>query len=270
MGGHEPGAGAMTGVALSEPTWWQEPFEVPTEAALERHGAEIRVLVLGEVTAFVDGQRVGLGGLLPATPAPWSLTLPGVPALFDTALQGVMVVDPALTFAATNAVLLRFVPLPAPAIANVLPRAAVQGELVTITGNNLLAGLQATLAGQPLPLTIVSPQQATFVMPPGVPCDAPLLLANLGGAAAATTMNPTPVLTSVSPSSGTRLGGTTVVIVGQNLVGTQATIGGVPITVTTQTASVILGSTPPGAPGPAVLRVAHPNGCQALGTFTYL
>ena len=55
----------MTGVALSEPTWWQEPFEVPTEAALERHGAEIRVRVLGEVTAFVDGQRVGLGGLLP-------------------------------------------------------------------------------------------------------------------------------------------------------------------------------------------------------------
>jgi hypothetical protein len=219
---------------------------------------------------FVLADTFGLGGLLPATSAPWSLTLPGVPALFDAALQGVMVVDPALTFAVTNAVLLRFVPLPSPTIANVQPRAAVAGQLVTITGNNLLAGLQATLAGQPLPVTIVSPQQATFVMPPGVPCNAPLLLANLGGAAAATTVNPTPVLTSVSPSSGTRLGGTTVVIVGQNLVGTQATIGGVPITVTTQTASVIIGTTPPGAVGPAVLRVAHPNGCQATGTFTYL
>jgi hypothetical protein len=40
--------------------------------------------------------------------------------------------------------------------------------------------------------------------------------------------------------------------------------------VTTQTASVIIGTTPPGAVGPAVLRVAHPNGCQATGTFTYL
>ena len=40
--------------------------------------------------------------------------------------------------------------------------------------------------------------------------------------------------------------------------------------VTTQTASVIIGTTPPGAVGPAVLRVAHPNGCQVTGTFTYL
>lgn len=219
---------------------------------------------------FVLADTFGLGGLLPATSAPWSLTLPGVPALFDAALQGVMVVDPALTFAATNAVLLRFVPLPTPTITNVQPRAAVSGQLVTITGNNLLPGLQATLAGQPLSVTVVSPQQATFVMPPGVPCNAALLLANPGSPATTTMVNPTPVLTSVSPSSGTRFGGTTVVIVGQNLLGAQPTINGTPLTVTAQTATAIVATTPPGVVGPAVLRVTHPNGCQAQGTFTYL
>lgn len=211
-----------------------------------------------------------LGGLLPASAAPWSVPFPGVPALLDVGLQGVMVVDPALTFAATNAVLLRIVALPAPTIANVVPRSALPGQLVTVTGTNLLAGVQAALAGQALALNAPTTTQATFVMPAGVPCDAPLLLANLGGSAVATTMNPTPVVTTVSPSGGTRLGGTTVVIVGQNLAGAQVTIGGAPLVVTTQTANAIVGTTPAGAPGPAVLRVLQPTGCQATSTFTYL
>jgi hypothetical protein len=96
------------------------------------------------------------------------------------------------------------------------------------------------------------------------------VLANPGSPATTTTVNPTPVLNTVSPSSGTFVGGTTVVIIGQNLVGTQPTINGTPLTVTAQTATAIVATTPPGVVGPAVLRVTHPNGCQATGTFTYL
>lgn len=55
----------MTAIALHEPTWWQEPFEVPAPPAVERHAADVSIHVLGEVTAFVAGQRVDLGGLLP-------------------------------------------------------------------------------------------------------------------------------------------------------------------------------------------------------------
>lgn len=65
MGEHERGSGATTTVVAAEPTWWQEPFEVPAPPAVERHGADVRIDVLGEVTAFVDGERVNLGGLLP-------------------------------------------------------------------------------------------------------------------------------------------------------------------------------------------------------------
>ena len=212
----------------------------------------------------------GLGGLLPATAAPWSVTLPGVPAIFDATLQGLMIVDQAATLAATNAVLLRFVPLPAPTITNVLPNTPVAGQTVSITGNAFLAGMQLTLAGNPVPLTVITPMQATFTMPTGVPCDAPLVLTNQGGASTQTTLNASPLVTSLTPNSGTRLGGTTVVIVGQNLAGANVTVGGAPLQVTTQTATGIVGRTPPGAPGAAILRIAQPTGCQATTTFTYL
>ncbi|MBL9076212.1 MAG: DUF1028 domain-containing protein [Planctomycetes bacterium] len=218
---------------------------------------------------LVLADTFGLGGLLPAVPAPWSLNLPGVPAVFDAVLQAVMVSDAAATFAATNAVLLRFVPLPAPVITQVLPIAAVAGQTVTVTGTNFVSGMQATLAGSPLALGPVAPVQTSFVMPPGVPCDAPLVLVNPGSGPAQRVVNPTPLVTSVQPASGTRFGGTTVVLVGQNLLGTTVTFGGVPLQVVAQTATTIVGTTPAGAPGAAAVQVVHPNGCQSAATFTY-
>ena len=212
----------------------------------------------------------GLGSLVPAGSAPWTLPIPGIPLLFDCSLQGLMITDPALTITATNAVMLRMVPLPPPAITSALPIAAATGQQVTVMGSNFLPGISTMVAGTPVPNTLVSPTQLTFTMPAGVPCDAPLSIANLGSAAAQTPINATPVITSMPLTSGTQNGGATFLVLGQKLLGATVTIGGAPITVSTHTSTTIIGTTPPGAPGPAQVIVSNPNGCQVTGTYTYL
>lgn len=212
----------------------------------------------------------GLGGVIFASPAPWSVPIPGVLALLDVALQGVMVVDAQAKFAATNAVLLRLQALPAPTISAVSPPSPVPGQLATVVGTNFLAGIQLSIAGNPVAANVLSPTQLQFTMPNGVPCDAPLVVTNLGGPAAQRVINGTPVITNMPYTSGPAAGGTFFLIVGQNMLGTTVTFNGVPMNVQTQSTTAVIGTTPPGTPGPAMVLVRNPNGCQTTTTFTYL
>ena len=212
----------------------------------------------------------GLGGSIYTPGAPWSLPIPGVLALFDVALQGVMVTDPFGTFSATNAVLLRLRPLPAPTITTVQPPAPTPGQNVAVQGTNFLNGVQFTLNGSPLALTSLTPTLAMFTMPAGAPCDSQLRVANLGGAFAQRVINATPAITSQPYTSGPAAGGSLFILVGTNLLGTAVTIGGVPITVTNQSATSVIGTTPPGQVGPQQILVRNPNGCQTTATWTYL
>ena len=59
-------------------------------------------------------------------------------------------------------------------------------------------------------------------------------------------------------------------LVGSNLAGTTVTINGAPITVTQQTSTSVVGTTPPGVPGPAVILVRNVVGCQTTRPYTYL
>jgi hypothetical protein len=193
-----------------------------------------------------------------------------VPAVLDIALQGVMVTDPFGTFAATNAVLMRVLPLPAPVITFLGPPAPTTGQQVTVQGSNFLYGVQLTIAGNPVAITSLTPNQAQFLMPAGVACDAPLRLTNLGGAFAQRLINATPAITSMPYTSGPAAGGSLFILVGLNLLNTTVTFNGVPMVVTNQTATAVLGTTPPGTPGPATVLVRNANGCQTMGLFTYL
>lgn len=212
----------------------------------------------------------GLGGAIFATAAPWSVPIPGVTALLDIALQGVMVADPFGRFAATNAVLLRLLPLPAPTITTLGPPSPTPGQLVTLQGTNFLNGVQLTINGSPTPFVAQTATLAQFTMPTGVGCDAVLRMTNLGGSFAQRVFNATPVITGMPYSSGPAAGGTFFILVGQNMLGTTVTFNGVPLIVTNQTATAVIGTTPPGTPGPATVLVRNPNGCQTTGTFTYL
>jgi uncharacterized Ntn-hydrolase superfamily protein len=211
---------------------------------------------------------IGLGGI-PASPAPWTLPVAGVPLFLDVALQGAMLVAPTLEVAATNAVLLRVVPLPAPIITSITPPAPTPGQLVNVVGSNFLTGLTATLSGASLPLNVVSPTALSFVTPPTIQCNAPLVLSNLGSSSVQRLVNATPFVNNSTPS-GPSAGGTLVFLAGQNLLSCTVTIGGAPLIVTQQLAGAILGTLPPGTPGPTTILITNVNGCQTTRNFTYL
>lgn len=217
---------------------------------------------------LVLADSFGLGGVA-APPAPWSLPIPGVPLVFDATLQGFMFVDPQATFASTNAMLLRVVPLPAPTITAVVPPSPAPAASVNVQGTNFLGGIQLSVAGNPTAITSLTPTLLQFVMPNGVPCDSSITVVNLGGLSATRAINATPVITTTPFASGPAAGGALYVVTGQNLLGTTVTFNTVPMTITSQSATVIVGNTPPGTAGPAQVVVRNVNGCQATANYTY-
>jgi hypothetical protein len=212
----------------------------------------------------------GLGGYVAATPAPWTLGFPGVPALLDVTLQAAMMVDVQGTVAATNAILLRTTPLPAPAITAVAPAVAAAGVPVTLTGTNFLNGAELRVGGNPTPITALSPTSLSFTMPTGHGCDTQIAVTNLGTSSSSWLMNATPNVISAFSSSGPAAGGALYILTGQHLGSSTVTFNGVPMTVTTQSASAIVGHTPPGTPGPATVVVGNSLGCQVVLPYTYL
>ncbi|HEX5052348.1 MAG TPA: IPT/TIG domain-containing protein, partial [Planctomycetota bacterium] len=212
----------------------------------------------------------GLGSFFSGSPAPWSLTVPGVPVLLDVTLQAAMIVDPLPSFGASNVVYLRVVPLPVPTISTIAPQSPTPGQLVIVQGTNFFSGMEGSVAGTATPITVISPTEVRFTMPAGVPCDSTLSLHNAGGPSVQRPINPTPVVSGQTLTSGPAAGGSSIVLFGQNLLNTSVVFNGAPMTITTQLTNVIIGLTPPGMPGPATILITNPNGCQTTRSFTYL
>lgn len=283
----EVGYGQPFTISLDAPNGGSQPFPIglfalwghiglPTTAAEVPLGANNGSLCFTPAPFEPSAPTVlladsfGIGGAVFAGPAPWSLAIPGVPALIDVALQGVMLVDPTARFAATNSVLLHVVPLPTPVIANVVPQSPLPGQTAALVGQNFQPGMLCAIAGVPVPLAVAGATQATFTMPNGVPCDAQLVIANLGSNTAQRIVNGTPVITTQTLTSGPAAGGSLLILAGQFLSGATVTFNGVPMSITSQTTGSIIGTTPPGTPGPATVLVTNPNGCQRVLPFTYL
>lgn len=211
----------------------------------------------------------GLGAPVATGPAPFQLNVPGLPILLDAALQGAMVVDTQGTFAATNAVFLRIRPLPAPSLSTVTPFSPSAGQLVNVTGNDFFPGIVATVDGVVVPLNYITPNAVSFTMPAGVGCDATLAVGNPGGASDSIPFNGTPVISNIPFASGPAAGGNTLIIIGNNLVGTSATLGGVALTPISQSMTSIVATVPAGSPGAVPIVITSPTGCQTTGTYTY-
>ena len=111
----------------------------------------------------------------------------------------------------------------------------------------------------------------TFNYPAGVSCDTPLVLTNPDGQSASTVLNPTPVISNVINQSGPAAGGVLVLVTGTGFApGTTMTIDGVPATVTTAAATIVIAITPPGTAGTVPLVLTTPGGCTVSSTYTYL
>ena len=220
-----------------------------------------------------SGFSVNPPELVPATPAPWSFSMPqgiGFPAQFT--LQGVIDDNAPATsnLAVTNGIRVDVVPIPVPIISSVSPLVGMPGATVTITGTGFLPGLTLTVAGASVPVS-VSPTIITFALPTGVSCDTPLVVTNPGGTSASALLNPTPVIISSLYASGMAAGGALFALIGTGFVaGSTVTIGGALASVSVITPTAIAMTTPPGSIGAAVVIVTSPGGCSAMTTYTFM
>ncbi|HGY90716.1 MAG TPA: hypothetical protein ENK43_06050 [Planctomycetes bacterium] len=211
--------------------------------------------------------------LVPSTLAPWNLLLTGGFPFETTATYQAVIQDFTAPFglAISNAVIVDFVTAPPPVIQDVFPRSPAPGDLVTLIGEGFLTNYQITVDGIAVSPVLVSDGYVVFVYPPGVSCDAAVTVVRPDGQSASTTINPTPVITSVLSPSGSAQGGQTVILQGMDFVeGSTVTIGGVPAAVVSLTEFAVVVTTPPGTPGPAPIVLTTPYGCTVTETYTYL
>ena len=168
----------------------------------------------------------------------------------------------------------------APTIASVSPSSgpAAGGTAITITGTNLTGATSVTVGGvAATSVNVASATSITALTPAGTAGAQAIVVTTVGGAATLsegfTYFIPVPTIASLSPNSGTTLGGTPITITGANLTGASSvTFGGVAATsVVVVNATTITLITPSGAEGPQIVAVTTPGGTATLPDgFTYL
>lgn len=208
-------------------------------------------------------------GVFPSHPAPWSVTAGGIPVPAEFSVQGLIVDDAPFELAVTNAVLLRAVNFPPPTITAVNPLSAPAGAAVTVTGTEFQQLLAIDVGGIAAAVSSVTPTSVTFVMPANVGCDTTLTLMNPDTQSATAPMNPAPVINNTTQDTGPAAGGASFFIIGSNMLGTTATIGGAPAMTLANTDIALVVRTPPGTPGVAAVIVSSAAGCTAMTTYTY-
>lgn len=125
-----------------------------------------------------------------------------------------------------------------------------------------------------LDVLIWDQQKLTVVVPPGVGADLTLTLTNEVDRSATFTglRYEPPLIYIVDPPAASERGGVTITIIGQNF-GTQGTVtvGGAPLTdVLSYSHDTIVGTLPPGSPGPAAVSVvAGGQSDTDTGVFRY-
>jgi PKD repeat protein len=149
------------------------------------------------------------------------------------------------------------------------------GTPVTIVGTNFADGVGVTIGGAAATNVIkVDANHITAVTPPGTAGARDVVITNTNGqtvtATSAFTYVAPPTFTSITPNSGSTLGGTPVTIVGTNFVdGIDVTIGGAAATIVHVDANQITAVTPPGTAGARDVIITNNDGQTVTGTGAY-
>lgn len=151
-------------------------------------------------------------------------------------------------------------------------------QQVLLFGTNFTPATSVTFGGVPaLAVDFDSTTQLTVETPPHAEGVVSIVATNENGTAtlpgAFTYGSPAPQVSSVTPASGTPLGGTTVSIQGSSFTGsTSVTFGGIAATgVLVVSATQIQATAPSHAPGSVTVAVTNANGTGSLPNgFTYL
>ena len=237
-------------------------------------------------TGFVAGASVTIGGY-PATNVAYSnsglitATVPSGPAGTVT----VNVSNAAGTFATYSSLIYTGTSTSTvsdqPNVSSVSPSSgsSAGGSTVSITGSGFVAPVTVTFGGVPATsVNVVNANLITATTPANPVGAVPVVVANPAGALGGLTAGFTyelawPRVTSLSPSTGALVGGTTLTINGTGFApGATVTVGGQSAaTVSAVSPTQIVVTTPPGPPGAATVLVTNPGGAiSGLATgFSY-
>ncbi|MGE3166825.1 MAG: IPT/TIG domain-containing protein, partial [Planctomycetota bacterium] len=167
---------------------------------------------------------------------------------------------------------------PGPDLVSVSPTSGTPlgGTSVTLTGTGFIAGTTVTFGGTPAAsVTFVNATTLTAVTPAHASGSVDVVVTNVNGTDTLIngfTFNNGPDLVSVSPTSGTPLGGTSVTLTGTGFIaGTTVTFGGTPAaSVMFVNATTLTAVTPAHASGVVDVVVTNTNGTDTLvGGFTF-
>jgi formylglycine-generating enzyme required for sulfatase activity len=165
-----------------------------------------------------------------------------------------------------------------PTITSVTPAAGpVAGNTsLTINGTNFLGASAVTVGGQPVTGLVITATRITGRTPAGAAGAQDVVVTTPGGTATrsgAFTYHALPTVASVSPSSGSLAGGTTITVTGTNLSGaTLVRVGSVNATgLTVVDATTLTCVTPAGAAGAKSVSVTTPGGTATRSNaFTHV
>ena len=171
-------------------------------------------------------------------------------------------------------------PWVAPTVSAVSPASGstLGGTAITITGTNLTGASSVTVGGvAATSVVVVSSTSITAVTPVGTAGAKTIAVTTAGGTASLTNgftyVVPAPTVSSLSPTSGSTLGGTAITITGTNLTGASSvTVGGVAATsVVVVSPTSITAVTPAGTAGAKTIAVTTAGGTASLTNgFTYV
>lgn len=166
----------------------------------------------------------------------------------------------------------------APTVSSLSPTSgpSTGGTVVTIAGTNFVAGAKVTFGGTAgTAITVTSATSITVTAPAHAAGAVSVVVTNPNGQSATlsngfTYTSSAPTISGVSPSSGTRNGGTAVTISGTNFVsGAKVTFGGTSATVRSVSSTSISVTTPSHAAGTVNVVVTDPSGLSATLTNGY-
>ena len=233
-------------------------------------------------TNFAAGPTVRVGGV-----AATSVTLVSATQIRATTPVGtagakaVQVTTGGVTL--TSPVSFTYTAAAAPTLTSVSPTSGstAGGTTITLTGTNFASGATVRVGGTAATsVTFVSATQVTARTPAGTAGAKDVQITNPNGLSATRTGGftytapaGTPTLTSVSPTSGSTAGGTTITLTGTNFAsGATVRVGGTAATsVTFVSATQVTARTPAGTAGAKDVQITNTNGLSATrtGGFTY-
>ena len=213
----------------------------------------------------------GPGSLTVTAPPNGNIAPPGYYMLFILNNNGVPSV--------ASSILLSSSSTPAPTVTSISPNSGTinGGTAVTITGTGFQAGATVSVGGTAATgVTVVNSTSITATTPTHAAGAVNVIVTNSDtqsgtltqGFTYTTASNPAPMLTGISPSSGTAAGGTAVTITGTGFqAGATVTLGGTPATGVTAVSSTSITATT-AAHGAGAVDVVVTNSDAQAGTLT--